>query len=103
MVLNEATVGMFRSLVLHPEQHGLPFPTLKECFEVATSAKANHLLYEDYLLLIENRPLPKVIFYILMTEVFGPMNGKDEKGNLGYLLSCISQHSSKEKSACATR
>jgi len=86
MELNEATIATFRMLIFEPEKQGLPFPTLKECFKPATVARANDLLYADYMILIENRPLPKVIFYILMREAFGDPNGKDKDGSLGYRL-----------------
>lgn len=88
MILSDETIGAFRSLMFEPEKHGLPFPPFKECFGASTTVRAQHLLFADYIDVIGGRPLPKIIFYVMMREAFGPPNGKDENGNLGYYLCC---------------
>ena len=54
-------------------------------FEKSDKVTAKHILF-DQLIEVIKVPLPKVIFYILMDEMFGFGNYKDENGFLGYSL-----------------
>ena len=85
MILNEQTIGAYKELLTNPFKHGLTFKPITECFEKSEKVTAKHILakeFTDYL----DKPLPKVIFYIVMNQLFGQCDGKDENGNLGYHL-----------------
>lgn len=85
MELNTQAIDAYKQILSNPSQHGFSFKPLKECFEVSDKVTAKHILFEQLIEVIKV-PLPKVIFYILMDEMYGFGNGKDEKGNLGYSL-----------------
>ena len=82
MELNKETIDAYKELLTNPKTHNLPFKALNECFIKADKVTAKHELYDQFIKYLK-KPLPKVIFYIVMDEVFG-CGGKDDKGNLGY-------------------
>jgi hypothetical protein len=84
MELNKQTIDAYRELLTNPEKHGLPFKALAECFKASDKITAKHIIYGQFINYLK-KPLPKVIFYIIMDELFG-CDGKDEKGDLGYKL-----------------
>ncbi|MCX6216520.1 hypothetical protein [Spirosoma sp.] len=66
----------------------MDFKPIQECFQPSDKVTAKHLLFEQLISLIKV-PLPKVIFYILMDEMYGDTIGKSEDGCAGYALSVV--------------
>ena len=87
MVLNEQTVSAFREVLTNPQAHGFNFKSLSEIFEKSTEPTPKHVLFEKYTALID-RDIPKVIFYILMDELFEVK--KCTNKDLGYCASFYS-------------
>ena len=88
--LTPQTVALFRKFVEHPEEYdGCDYKPLKECFVEGDHYEPQHLLYQQYVDYIK-KPLPKVVFYIIMREQFPNYFGKDDRpgqrGDLGYKL-----------------
>ena len=78
MVLSPETVNAYKELLTNPQKHGLQFKPLHELFED----------FANYL----QKPLPKVIFYIIMDELYSHLIDKDEKTkDLGYRLKLIAK------------
>lgn len=86
MILDEQTVNEYKKMLSNPKEYNLPFKSLRELFIPSDKAVAKHILYEDYQKAID-RNIPKIIFYIIMDEIF-PVS-KAEDGNLGYLAELI--------------
>ncbi|KKN15085.1 hypothetical protein LCGC14_0989600 [marine sediment metagenome] len=85
MNLNPETIGAYKELLLNPSKHKLDFKPITECFEKSDDVTAKHILAKEFIDYL-NKPLPKVILYIVMNQVFGQCDGKDSSGNLGYHL-----------------
>jgi len=83
--LTPETINAYKLCITDPKYQGLPFDAITNCFIKSGNVTAKHELAEAYINHI-NRPLPKVILYIIMDEIYGQCDGKDEKGNLGYHL-----------------
>jgi hypothetical protein len=58
-------------------------------FEKSDEVTANHILYQQFIESSKWKGLPKIIFYILMSDVYGQPHLKDKKGLLGYALKII--------------
>ena len=86
MILNPEAVAAYKEVITNPSKHGLDIDPLEECFSESEEVTACHIMYQQYKKYIGNRPLPKVIFYIILEEIYGRCNGQDEKGNNGYHL-----------------
>ena len=90
MELNEQSVNAYKTLLTDPAKHGLPFRKITDCFKQSTKARANHLLYEDFKLVVPKGALPKVIFYIIMEELYADKIGKDKENDCkGFYLEFI--------------
>jgi hypothetical protein len=85
MILNVETIDAYQELLTNPAKNKLHFKPIKECFEKSEIVTAKHTLAEQFIEYVE-KPLPKLILYIIMDQVFGLCDGKDEDGNLGYHL-----------------
>lgn len=69
----------------------IQFKPLHECFEEIEEVTPKHLLFEDFANYLQ-KPLPKVIFYIIMDELYSHLIDKDEKTkDLGYRLKLIAK------------
>lgn len=91
MVLSPETVNAYKELLTNPQKHGLQFKPLHECFEEIEEVTPKHLLFEDFANYLQ-KPLPKVIFYIIMDELYFHLIDKDEKtNNLGYRLKLVAK------------
>lgn len=89
MVLSPETVNAYKELLTNPQKHGLKFKPLNECFEETKEVTPKHLLFEAFLDYLQ-KPLPKVIFYIIMDELYPHLTGKDETTkDFGYRLKLI--------------
>jgi hypothetical protein len=87
MILSKEAVEAYKTLITDPKAHGLDFKPLEQCFEKSDTCRAQHLLFEDYVAYI-NKPLPKVIFYIIIQQIYGNCTGIDTAANNsgGYFL-----------------
>lgn len=89
MVLTPGIINAYKELMINPTLHGLSFKSLSECFEVCEKVTPKDILYEQYLAYLQ-RPLPKVVFYIIMDELYWHLVAKDEETkDLGYRLKLI--------------
>jgi len=86
MELNQESISAYRELLANPKNHNLPFPSFRDLFLPSDEAIAKHVAHEKYCKLID-RNIPKVIFYILMDEIF-PQK-KDSEGNLGWCFKLV--------------
>ena len=83
--LTPEVIDAYKELLLHPKENGLDFDSITDCFEKSGIVTAKHILSESYIKYI-GRPIHKLVMYIIMDQVFGNCDGKDEKGDLGYHL-----------------
>lgn len=81
MNLTPETVSAYRDILANPTKHNLPFPSFRDLFLPSDYAIAKHIAHDKYEKIID-RNIPKVIFYILLDEIF-PQK-KDSAGNLGW-------------------
>ncbi len=84
MELTTYSVAACRALLEKPDKFGLSFRPIHLCFDESEEVTANHILFRAFH--DEVPQLPKIFFYIIMEEIYGPPNGKDAAGNLGYHL-----------------
>lgn len=84
IVLCPESVAAYKELMLTPEKHGITIPPLKECFIDSNEGTPKHILFNEYLTKIDNRPLPKIFFYIVMDDLYRIVKCSD--GNLGYAV-----------------
>lgn len=88
--MNEETispglVNAYQQILENPVKNGFDFKSIKEYFQPCEEVTAKHILAESYIKYLD-KPLKKVILYIIMDNVFGQAQFKDSKGNLGYKL-----------------
>lgn len=88
MQLSKELIEAVKDGVTNPEKHGFQITPIQDFFVKSETVTANHILAKAY---IDHVPgdLPKVFVYIIMEQVFGPCNGKDAKGDLGYFLQVV--------------
>ena len=60
--------------------------TIDKDFEPAEKDTASHVLYKEWKAFTGYDGIPKLIFYILMDEIYGPTGEVDESGCLGRKL-----------------
>lgn len=92
MQLNIATINQYKDFLENPQKYECNYKPIKECFAPSKYVTPQDKLYELYVAHID-KPLPKVVFYIIMQELYDEYRGKapyDEKtkkgGELGYYL-----------------
>jgi hypothetical protein len=92
MILNKEAIDAYETLVSNPAKYDLEFRPFKECFQHCDKVTAKHILAKQYMDYMRScgAEMPKLVCYIIMDNVFGPCNGKDEQGLLGYHLSFVS-------------
>lgn len=90
MILTPQAVDAYKQCLTNPNEHGISdFKPLAECFEECEQVTPKHILFESYVAYL-GRPLPKVIFYIIMDELYRHLIAKDEATkDLGYRLKLI--------------
>ena len=94
MNLDQKTIDLFSEMMCSPEKMGIEIKPLKEVFVKHDQITPNDELYKQYIDYLDGRTLPKVIFYIVMRQVFGVTYvyyTQDDKGNriaskAGYFL-----------------
>lgn len=74
-------------MILSPElvEHAKKEVEISQYFEPAEIAIPKHLLFKEFTEKTKWKGLPKIIFYILMDELY-PVR-KADNGDLGYLVS----------------
>jgi hypothetical protein len=87
LVLNEQSVAAYKELLQNPGGHGLPFRPIKECFKPADVATPKDVLFNDFV--TEVPSCPKVIFYIIMDELYTNEIANAPDGKSGYKLQFI--------------
>lgn len=86
MELSYNAINAYKTLLTNPKNHGFEFKPIQECFEEVEEVTPKHILYEQYIEYLK-KPLPKVVFYIIMDDLFGNRLGKtDNKGLYKYYL-----------------
>jgi hypothetical protein len=90
MNLSKEAVDAYKELLSNPKKNNLPIEPITDVLVKSDTVIAQHNLFKQYLSYLNsklpNADLPKVIFYILLEEIFGPCTGKDETGCAGYHL-----------------
>ncbi|QIK58778.1 hypothetical protein G7050_02545 [Dysgonomonas sp. HDW5A] len=85
MNLTPETVSAYKELITNPQNHGLELTSITDFFIKSDKVTAKHILARAYIDHIQ-KPLPKVILYIIMDEIYGQCSEKADDGNLGYRL-----------------
>ena len=88
MNLTPELIEMFKGMLSDPKASNLPFRPLAECFVKTEQATPKDVLFKQYLEYLQ-RDLPKVVFYIIMDQLYGDLVAKAENGNLGYKLAFV--------------
>ncbi|NDV96467.1 hypothetical protein D0T84_16320 [Dysgonomonas sp. 521] len=93
MVLNEQTVNAYKELLINPQKHNLKITSITDFFAPSEIVIAKDILAKSYIDHI-NKPVPKIIIYIIMDDLYGACIEKDSNnGNLGYKLTYKQQQS----------
>ena len=85
MDLTPETISAYKELITEPKKYGLEITAITDFFCKSDKVTANHILATAYVDHIQ-KPLPKVILYIIMDEIYGCCSEVDENGDLGYNL-----------------
>lgn len=85
LTLSPEAVNAYREILENPTKYSMDFKPLSECFQISDVATPKHVLYDHYRKYI-NKPLPKLIFYIIMDQTYPQLIGKAPNGDLGYKL-----------------
>lgn len=85
MTLTPEVVSAYKELITNPKKHGLELTAITDFFIENDKVTAKHILAKAYADHIQ-KPLPKVIIYIIMDEIYGQCSEKADDGNLGYKL-----------------
>lgn len=96
--LTPAVIEKFKDFLVNPANYGCSYKPLHEVFVDGDHYEPQDKLFDAYIDYIQ-KPLPKVVFYIIMQEEFPELRGCDEwdeiakdgkqvhrVGNLGYKL-----------------
>lgn len=83
--LNPESVAAYKELLTNPAANKLPFKVLSEIFKESDVCIPKHILFKQYIDRIK-APLPKIMFYIIMDDVYAARIAKAETGELGYKL-----------------
>ena len=91
LVVTPDVINHYKDLLKHPEKYGCTYQPLHEVFVKCDEVTPQDILFNQYLNYIK-KPLPKVVFYIIMEQEFAAYKGvepKDENGKggrIGYRL-----------------
>lgn len=88
MELNQESVAAYKTLMTQPKENGMDFDPIEQLFTKSETVTAFHILYNQYIDRIK-KPLPKVFFYIIFEEIYGPVTGKDSDGHAGYHMTIV--------------
>ena len=67
--LNSKVIDLYRDFLENPKKNGFQYKPLREVFKETDKYIPQDKLYKKYLDYIK-KPLPKVVFYIIMRETF---------------------------------
>jgi hypothetical protein len=85
LTLSPEAVNAYKTILQDPVAYKMDFKPLGEVLVKSDKITAQHILFNEFAAYIK-RPLPKVIFYIILNEIYGMTQGNDENGNAGYYL-----------------
>jgi hypothetical protein len=85
MQLTPETINAYKTILTDPASYKMDFKPIAECFIHSDITTPKHILFEQYASYI-NKPLPKLIFYIIMDEMYKDVVGKAPDGCLGFFL-----------------
>ncbi len=84
--LSPNTIQQYKDFLLNPEDYGCIYKPLHKVFELNNEVVPQNILYNQYVDYIK-KPLPKVVFYIIMDEEFAEFQGVCNKTKyFGYKL-----------------
>lgn len=83
MELTSEAIDAYKTIMENPSQYGFSFRPLVDCFVGSDDATPKHILFNEYLAYIQ-KPLPKVIFYIIMDQLYP--QAKAPTGEFGYRI-----------------
>lgn len=95
--LTQQTIDLYTDFLVNPEKYNCDYRPLKECFKIVEKITPQDELYKQYVSYI-NKPLPKLVFYIIMRDMYPTLFGADMykddsgeliRGNLGYRLEFV--------------
>ena len=69
LIITPDVIDLYKDLLVHPDKYGCAYQPLHEAFVGCDEVTPQDKLFEQYLNYI-NKPLPKVVFYIIMQEEF---------------------------------
>lgn len=80
-------------MVLSPEiiEHAKKEVNLQQYFARSEKCTPKHLLFKEFIEKTKWKGLPKLIFYILMDELYPRSIAKAPNGDLGYLLEIVAK------------
>jgi len=85
MIITPAAVAAFKECITHPSNHGLSITPITDFFIPGEVVIPKHILARAYMDHI-NKPIPKLVLYIIMDEIYGVCTEKAADGCLGYRL-----------------
>lgn len=91
--LTPGHVSAYKEILTNPEKNGFDFRPITECFIESETVTPKHELFNVYIDYLQ-KPLPKVMFYIIMDDLYGNLagqaiNAEGKPGCLGYKLEFI--------------
>lgn len=69
LIITPDVIDHYKDLLVHPEKYGCTYQPLHEVFVECDKVTPQDILFNQYLDYIK-KPLPKVVFYIIMQEEF---------------------------------
>lgn len=91
LVVTPDVINHYKDLLVHPDKYGCTYKPLHDAVVECDEVTPQDILFNQYLEYIK-KPLPKVMFYIIMEQEFAAYKGvepKDENGKggrIGYRL-----------------
>lgn len=91
LIITSDVIDHYKDLLVHPDKYGCTYQPLHEVFTECEEVTPQDKLFNHFISYIK-KPLPKVLFYIIMEQEFAAYKGvepKDENGKggrIGYRL-----------------
>lgn len=83
--LTPEAVDAYTKILVSPADYGMPFKPIGEILIESDVAIPAHILFKEFIDVIQ-KPLPKVMFYIIMDNLFAHTRSKAPNGDMGYKL-----------------
>jgi hypothetical protein len=102
LILTNETIDLYKGFLTEPGKYGCTYAPIDEVFEEFDGCTPKHILFDEYVKYI-NKPLPKVMFYIIMDELYNHLSctekydgNTNRHGCIGYRLKLKQQFKSYE-------